>query len=114
MVVLMQKRARQADYGAAIVIDNVWIQLVVLVRPGSYTAEEEAAEFIQLEVTKPVAAFIAGGAAPKGKRMGHAGAIIAGGKGTAEDKFAALESAGVTTVRSPAELGEGVKQATGW
>ncbi len=78
------------------------------------TAEEEAAEFIQLEVTKPVAAFIAGGTAPKGKRMGHAGAIIAGGKGTAEDKFAALESAGVTTVRSPAELGEGVKQATGW
>ena len=78
------------------------------------TAEEEAAEFIQLEVTKPVAAFIAGGTAPKGKRMGHAGAIIAGGKGTAADKFAALESAGVTTVRSPAELGEGVKQATGW
>ncbi len=78
------------------------------------TAEEEAAEFIQLEVTKPVAAFIAGGTAPKGKRMGHAGAIIAGGKGTAADKFAALERAGVTTVRSPAELGEGVKQATGW
>ncbi len=78
------------------------------------TAEEEAAEFIELEVTKPVAAFIAGGTAPKGKRMGHAGAIIAGGKGTAADKFAALESAGVTTVRSPAELGEGVKKATGW
>jgi succinyl-CoA synthetase alpha subunit len=78
------------------------------------SAEEEAAEFIQLEISKPVTAFIAGGTAPKGKRMGHAGAIIAGGKGTAEEKFAALEDAGVHTVRSPAELGKGVKQATGW
>ena len=78
------------------------------------TAEEEAAEFIQSEVSKPVAAFIAGGTAPKGKRMGHAGAIIAGGKGTAADKFAALEKAGVTTVRSPAELGKGIAIAAGW
>lgn len=78
------------------------------------TAEEEAAEFIQSNVTKPVAAYIAGVTAPKGKRMGHAGAIIAGGKGTANEKFAALEAAGVTTVRSPAELGQGVKTATGW
>jgi succinyl-CoA synthetase alpha subunit len=78
------------------------------------TAEEEAAEFIQSEISKPVAAFIAGGTAPKGKRMGHAGAIIAGGKGTAADKFAALEKAGVTTVRSPAELGKGIAIATGW
>lgn len=78
------------------------------------SAEEEAAEFIDVEITKPVAAFIAGGTAPKGKRMGHAGAIIAGGKGTAEEKFTALERAGVTTVRSPAQLGEGIKQATGW
>ncbi len=78
------------------------------------TAEEEAAEFIQSEVSKPVAAFIAGGTAPKGKRMGHAGAIIAGGKGTANDKFSALEKAGVTTVRSPAELGKGIAIATGW
>jgi succinyl-CoA synthetase alpha subunit len=78
------------------------------------TAEEEAAEFIQLEVSKPVAAFIAGGTAPKGKRMGHAGAIIAGGKGTAEEKFSALEEAGVHTVRSPADLGKGIAEATGW
>lgn len=78
------------------------------------SAEEEAAEFIALEITKPVTAFIAGGTAPKGKRMGHAGAIIAGGKGTAEEKFTALQEAGVHIVRSPAELGKGVKAATGW
>ncbi len=78
------------------------------------TAEEEAAEFIQSNVSKPVASYIAGVTAPKGKRMGHAGAIIAGGKGTAAEKFAALEKAGVHTIRSPAELGKGVQQATGW
>ncbi len=71
--------------------------------------EEAAAEYIQAEVTKPVVAYIAGVTAPPGKRMGHAGAIIAGGKGTAEDKFAALDAAGVTTVRSPAELGRTMK-----
>ncbi|HZD53236.1 MAG TPA: succinate--CoA ligase subunit alpha [Woeseiaceae bacterium] len=72
--------------------------------------EEGAAEYIQSEVTKPVVAYIAGVTAPPGKRMGHAGAIIAGGKGTAEDKFRALDAAGVTTVRSPAELGSTMKE----
>lgn len=67
--------------------------------------EEEAAEYIQSNVTKPVVGYIAGVTAPKGKRMGHAGAIVSGGQGTAEGKFAALEAAGVTTVPSPAELG---------
>ena len=67
--------------------------------------EEAAAEFIQSNVSKPVVAYIAGVTAPPGKRMGHAGAIIAGGKGTAEDKFRALDAAVAATVRSPAELG---------
>ena len=69
------------------------------------TAEEEAAEFIQSNVTKPVVGYIAGVTAPKGKRMGHAGAIISGGKGTADEKFAAFERAGMAYTRSPAELG---------
>jgi succinyl-CoA synthetase alpha subunit len=72
--------------------------------------EEAAAEFIKAHVTKPVVAYIAGVTAPAGKRMGHAGAVIAGGKGTAEDKFRALEAAGVRTVRSPAEMGAAMKQ----
>jgi succinyl-CoA synthetase alpha subunit len=73
--------------------------------------EEAGAEFIRGHVTKPVVAYIAGVTAPPGKRMGHAGAVIAGGKGTAADKYAALERAGVRTVRSPAELGSAMAEA---
>ena len=75
------------------------------------TAEEEAAAFIKAYATKPVAAFIAGRTAPPGKRMGHAGAIITGGKGTAADKVAALQAAGITIAESPADMGAAVKRA---
>jgi succinyl-CoA synthetase alpha subunit len=83
---------------------------VIMVGEIGGTDEEAAAEFIQSEVSKPVVAYIAGVTAPPGKRMGHAGAIIAGGKGTAEDKFKALDKAGVATVRSPAELGSKMQE----
>ncbi len=83
---------------------------IVMVGEIGGTDEEAAAEYIKDNVTKPVVAYIAGVTAPPGKRMGHAGAIIAGGKGTAEDKFKALDAAGVATVRSPAELGSSMQE----
>ncbi|MCS4503412.1 Succinate--CoA ligase [ADP-forming] subunit alpha [wastewater metagenome] len=83
---------------------------IVMVGEIGGTAEEEAAEYIQSNVRKPVVAYIAGVTAPPGKRMGHAGAIISGGKGTADDKFGALEKAGVATVRSPAEIGARINE----
>ena len=84
---------------------------VIMIGEIGGTAEEEAAEYIKREFKKPVTAFIAGATAPKGKRMGHAGAIISGGKGTAEAKFEALQSAGCHIARSPADLGKTLKES---
>ena len=89
-------------------------EAIVMIGEIGGTAEEEAAAYIKANVSKPVVSYIAGVTAPKGKRMGHAGAIISGGKGTADEKFAALEDAGVKTVRSLADIGSGLAEITGW
>ena len=89
-------------------------EAIILIGEIGGTAEEEAAAYIKEHVTKPVVGYIAGVTAPAGKRMGHAGAIISGGQGTAEEKFKAFEDAGIAYTRDPSKIGDKLKEVTGW
>jgi len=93
--------------------DDAGTEAIMLIGEIGGTAEEEAAAFVRAHVTKPVVGFICGQTAPPGRRMGHAGAIISGGKGTAAEKMRAMEAAGVTTVKSPADMGATVARVVG-
>ena len=94
--------------------EDAQTEAIVMVGEIGGSAEQEAAEYIAEKVSKPVIGYIAGVTAPPGKRMGHAGAIVSGGGGSAEDKFSALDAAGITTVRSLTEIGSAIKERTGW